>query len=351
MRKTRKKIGLPPGSVIFTGNQKVERVQIHALQYNIEQVEDNRLDNHSDIVFYQPKSTITNWYDIRGIHDTQLIQSIGNTFQLHALILEDIVDPQQRSKFEEYENGIFIIIKALSFNSTENRIVKEQVALFFRKGLVLTFQEDHTDLFEAVRRRIHSGKGKVRQRGSDYLAYALVDAVVDNYYVVLDSLEEKIERLEDRLLDNPDSTIKAQIHHLKKEIILVRKSVAPLREAINRFSKSDNDLIEETTFVFVRSVYDHTIQIMDAIDNYRDMLNGLQDLYISEISFKMNQVMQVLTIITTIFVPLSFLVGLYGMNFDNMPELHFKYGYFVLLGVMAALVVGLLYWFKKRNWI
>lgn len=317
----------------------------------MEKIEDNRLDNHSDIIFHQPQPAINTWYDIRGIHDTHLIQSIGNTFQLHPLILEDIVDTQQRSKFDEYDNGIFMIIKALSFDSSQERIVKEQVALFFRQGVILTFQEDHTDLFETVRGRIHSGKGKVRQRGVDYLAYALVDTIVDNYYVVLDSLEEKVEKLEDMLLDNPDNTVKAHIHFLKKEIILVRKSVAPLREAINRFSKSDNELIEDTTFIFIRNVYDHTIQLMDTIDNYRDILNGLQDLYISEISFKMNQVMQVLTVITTIFVPLSFLVGLYGMNFDNMPELHFKYGYFILLGVMTSLVIGLLYWFKKRNWI
>lgn len=173
MGKTRKKIGLPPGSVIFTGNQKVERVQIHALQYNVEQVEDNMLDNHSDIVFYQPQPSINNWYDIRGIHDTQLIQSIGTTFQLHPLILEDIVDTQQRSKYEEYEQGIFIIIKALSFDSSQEKIVKEQIALFFRQGLVLTFQEDHTDLFEAVRKRIHSGKGKVRLLSKKTISPAL----------------------------------------------------------------------------------------------------------------------------------------------------------------------------------
>ena len=217
--------------------------------------------------------------------------------------------------------------------------------------MVLTFQEDHTDLFAPVRKRIHSGKGKVRQRGADYLAYALADNLVDHYYVVLDLIEDQIETLEDSLLEKPDGSTKEKIHHLKKEMIRVRKSIAPLREAISRFSKSDSPLIEENTVTYIRDLYDHTIQIMDSVDNFRDVLNGLQDLYISEISFRMNQVMQVLTIITTIFVPLSFLAGLYGMNFDNIPELHFKHGYFILLGVMFLVAVGLLLGFKKRNWL
>ncbi len=350
MSKTRKKIGLPPGSVVFTGNQKVEKVQIHYLKYNADQFEETTKNNHSTLTLHESKEELVDWYDIRGIHDTELIQAIGNTFRLHSLILEEVVDTQQRPKFEEYENGIFLIFKALNFDQEKQTVVREQIALFFRKGLVITFQEDHTDLFEPVRKRIYSGKGKVRQKGADYLAYALADNLVDHYYTVLDTIEEQIELLEDNLLENPDSNSKSKIHQLKKEIIRVRKSIAPLREAISRFSKSDNPLIEESSVSYIRNLYDHTIQIMDSVDNFRDMLNGLQDLYISEISFRMNQVMQVLTIITTIFVPLSFLAGLYGMNFENMPELHYKYGYFVLLGVMALVAVGLVLWFKRQRW-
>lgn len=351
MRKTRKKTGLPPGSVIFTGNKRVEKVQIHYLQYDSEHFEEASLDNHSDIIFRQSKEEIVDWYDIRGIHDTQLIERVGEVFGIHALVLEDVVDTQQRPKFEEYEKGVFLIFKALSFNHAENKIATEQIALYFRKGLVITFQEDHTDIFSAVRQRIHSGKGKVRRRGADYLTYALADNLVDNYYGVLDQIAETIETLEDNLLDSPNSESKEKIHHLKKEVIRVRKSIAPLREAIGRFSKSDSPFIAESSTFFIRDLYDHTIQIMDSIDSHRDILNGLQDLYISEISFRMNQVMQVLTIITTIFVPLSFLAGLYGMNFDNIPELHFKYGYFVLLGVMFLIGAGLLYWFRKQKWL
>lgn len=350
MRKTSNKVGLPPGTVIFTGNQKVTKVQIHYLKYNTDTIEETNFTNHSNITLQDNEATI-DWYDIRGIHDTALIQTIGNTFQLHPLILEDVVDTQQRPKFEAYDNGILIVLKALNFDQEKQVVVREHVALFFRKGLIITFQEDHSDLFEAVRKRIHSGKGKVRHRGADYLAYALVDNLVDHYYIVLDGVEEQIEMLEDILLDNPDNSTKGKIHHLKKEMIRIRKSIAPLREAISRFSKSDSPMVEDSTLTYIRDLYDHTIQIMDSVDNFRDVLNGLQDLYISEMSFRMNQVMQVLTIITTIFVPLSFLAGLYGMNFAYMPELQFKYGYFVLLGVMLIVGIGLLLWFRKQKWL
>jgi len=351
MSKKRKNVGLPPGSVIFTGNQKVEKIQIHYLKYDAKTIEESEQDNHSSVAIHQSKEELVDWYDIRGIHDTDLIQTIGNTFQIHPLILEDIVDTQQRPKFEEYDKGIFIILKALNFDPEKQSVVREHIAIYFRKGVVLSFQEDHTDLFEPVRKRIHSGKGKVRQNGADYLTYALVDNLVDHYYTVLDAIEDKIETLEDSLLEKPDGSTKEKIHYLKKEVIRVRKSIAPLREAIGRFSKSDSPIIEESTITYIRDVYDHTIQIMDSVDNFRDVLNGLQDLYLSEISFRMNQVMQVLTIITTIFVPLSFLAGLYGMNFEYMPELHFRYGYFVLLGVMFLVGVGLVIWFKRQRWL
>jgi len=243
------------------------------------------------------------------------------------------------------------VFRALSFDKNKKKVIGEQIALYFKKGLVLTFQEDHTDIFATVRQRIHAGKGKIRQRGADYLGYALTDSIVDNYFIVLDQVEEEIEILEDSLLTAPESSSKADIHQLKKEVIRIRKTIAPLREAISRFSKSENELIEPSTEHFVRDLYDHTIQIMDVVDSYRDMLNGLQDLYISEISFKMNQVMQVLTIITTIFVPLSFLAGLYGMNFEHIPELHHPNGYFILIGVMFLIAVGLLFWFKNKRWL
>jgi len=333
MAKTRKKVGLPPGSVVFTGNQKVEKIQIHYLKYNVHQFEDKNLDNHSEIIFHESEDHIIDWYDIRGLHDAQLIEQVGTIFKLHPLVMEDVADTQQRPKYEEYPSGIFLVFRALSFDKNKKKVI------------------GHTDIFATVRQRIYAGKGKIRQRGADYLAYALADSIVDNYFIVLDQVEEEIEQLEDSLLIAPESSSKADIHHLKKEVIRIRKTIAPLREAISRFSKSDSELITASTSIFIRDLYDHTIQIMDVVDSYRDMLNGLQDLYISEISFKMNQVMQVLTIITTIFVPLSFLAGLYGMNFDNIPELHHPYGYFILVSVMFFVAIGLLLWFRSKRWL
>lgn len=349
-QRKRKKIGLPPGSVIFTGNQKVDNVVIHHLQYDDEKIEENTLDNQSKITFQPSLDEQVDWYDMRGLHDTSLLESIGKTFEIHPLILEDVADVRQRPKFEEYEKGIFVIVRALTFDKSENKVKTEQIAVYFRKGLLISFQENESDLFAAVRNRVQTGRGKVRSKGTDYLAYALLDNIIDNYFVVFDEIQDVMETLEEKLLDNPDSSIKGEIHHLKKELLVLRKSISPLREAINQFSKTDTPHVEEGTTMYIRDVYDHTIQIMDLNETQRDILNGMQDLYISEISFKMNQVMQVLTIITTIFVPLSFLAGLYGMNFEKIPELKYENGYFVLLAVMFLIFVGSLIFFKKKKW-
>jgi len=350
MSKRGNKIGLPPGSVIYTGNRKAEKVQIHYIQYDETHLEEKTLDNQSKIVFYQLPVEKIEWYDIRGIHDTTLIERIGSAFGIHPLILEDVSDIHQRPKFDEYEKGIFLIIKALAFDKAELKMKTEQVALYLKEGFAVTFQETQSDLFEHVRKRIKSDKGRIRQRGADYLVYSLIDVLVDNYFIVLEDIESEIELLEDAVLESQDSGIKSTIHLLKKELLVMRKSIAPLREAIGRFAKTDSPIVAANTVVYIRDLYDHTIQVMDAVESFRDLLNGLQDLFISEVSFKMNQVMQVLTIVSTIFIPLTFLAGIYGMNFENIPELHWQYGYFILLGVMLAIFVGLLFFFKSKKW-
>ncbi len=352
MKKKRTITGLPPGSIVFTGDKKVEKTQLHYLNYNSKHAEEQEYDNHETIIFKKPNNHVVDWYDIRGMHDTNLIAHIGNSFNIHPLVLEAVADVNQRPKFEEYNNGNFVALRALHFNKTTRKLISEQVTLYFRKGLVLTFQEHETDLFADVRERITTGRKKIRTSGADYLAYALLDVLVDNYFVVLDAIEETIETLEDNLtIGLQETEVKTQIHELKKELVQVRKSVAPLREAISRFSKSESNLIETETHAFIRNLYDHTIQIMDMVESYRDMLNGLHDLFITEVSFKMNKVMQLLTIVSTIFIPLTFLAGIYGMNFTNMPELHWRYGYFILLGIMAILVVILIMLFKRKKWL
>ncbi|MEL6924989.1 MAG: magnesium/cobalt transporter CorA [Bacteroidota bacterium] len=346
----RNKLGLVPGSVVYTGNQQVEKVLMHYLQYDEQHIEEHVFDSHQDATLHESADEEVDWYDLRGLHDTELLKVIGKQFTIHPLVMEDVADIYQRPKFEEYENGIFVIIRALYFDKTKVEIKTEQVAIFFNRGLLLSFQETDSDLFEEVRHRLQTGRGRIRKRGADYLCYALLDNIVDHYYVVFEEVEEVIENLEEQLLDQPDSSMKQRIHQLKKELLTARKSISPLREAVSRFSKSENELIQDNTTVFTRDLYDHTIQIMDMVESYRDMLNGLQDLYLSEISFRMNQVMQVLTIITTIFVPLSFLAGLYGMNFEHIPELHYRYGYFVLLSVMLLIAIGLLLFFRRKGW-
>jgi len=346
----RKKTGLPPGSVVFTGKKKVDKVLINYLEYNEDNIKEVNPENHIIDTFHEPEDSLVQWYDIRGLHDVNIINKIGTTFKLHPLILEDIVDTQQRPKYEEYDEGIVVVLKALSFDSNAVKVRAEQVSIYLGTNFLLSFQEDETDLFQLIRDRIHAGKGRIRKKNADYLIYALLDSIMDNYYTVLDQIELIIENLESSILNDPGKNSKGEIHHLKQEMLVIRKTIAPLREAISRFSKSEHELISDNTKIFLRDLYDHNIQLLDTAETYRDMLNSLQDLYLSEISFKMNQVMQVLTLITSIFVPLSFLAGLYGMNFEYIPELTFKYGYFVLLSVMFIIGGSMLYYFKKEKW-
>ena len=351
MSNHRKKIGLAPGSVIFTGDRKVDKVLIHYMQYDEENTIDKEIDSHSENIFNASPLDKVNWYDVRGIHDTKLIELFGKNFSIHPIVLENIVDVNQRPKFEEYDKGIFIALRALSFNKKKNEVQKEHVVIYFNNGLIITFQETESDLFEAVRKRILSSSVRIRQRETDYLAYALLDVIVDKYYIVLEEMEDVIENLEEKMLVEQNIKDKNKIHHLKKELLIMRKSVAPLREAIGQFSKTESSFVQNNSQAFIRDLYEHTVQIMDSIDSSRDILNGLQDLFISEISFKMNKVMQLLTLISVIFIPLTFLAGIYGMNFDNIPELHYRYGYHILLGVMFVIFILLLVFFKRKKWL
>ena len=351
MSKKRKKLGMSPGSIVYTGKRGVEKVFIHTSSFNKDEIDETVQNNKEEIILDAPEPGKIKWIDIRGVHDAELIELIGKQFDVHGLILEDIANIDQRPKYDEFENGNFFVMKALTFNHDKQEIESEQVSLFFRDGLIISFQEAETDLFSSVRDRLMAGNGRIRQRGADYLAYALIDTLVDNYYLLLDDIELNIDILEERIIHNPDKTIKTSIHHLKKELLVSRKSISPLREAISRFSKSESKYINEESKLFIRDLYDHTVQVLDMVESYRDTINGLQDLYLSEISFKMNQVMQILTIISVIFVPLTFLAGIYGMNFDVLPELHWKYGY-LYFWIFSVTILGLLLWyFRRKKWL
>jgi magnesium transporter len=291
------------------------------------------------------------WINVNGLNHINEIEKIGAHYNLHPLVLEDIVNISQRPKIYEYDDYIFVSLKMLYYDTDEN-ITIEQVSFVLGKNYVLTFQESEGDVFETVRERIRSGKGRIRTLGSDYLLYALIDAVVDHYYIVSETMGNKVEDLEDLLFSgNLKDDLSHQVLSLKKELLKVRRAIFPLREIISRIEKSDHVLILKKNLQFYNDVYDHIIQLSDSIDIFREMIWSLMDMYMTTISNKMNEVMKVLTIMASIFIPLTFIAGVYGMNFDNIPELHYEYSYFILWGVMILLFVGMLIYFKRKKWL
>lgn len=344
-------IGGVPGEVVFTGEQKLDTVEIHYMEYNTEEVFEELVTGESIENYHEPDDTLMQWYDIRGLHNTELIQEIGKIFSIHSLALEDVADTFQRPKYDEFDNGVFFTFKKIKWKENSLDLDMQHLSIFFGDGFLVSFQEDAKDNFANVKARIHNATGRIRKRGADYLAYALIDTITDNYFTILDGVEQFIEETEYSINRNPKDDIKSNIHDLKMEMLQMRKSVTPLRDAIGKFSRSDSPLIQEENLPFIQDLYDHTIQLTDLVESSRDSLTGLQDFYMSEVSFRMNQIMKVLTVVTTVFIPLSFLTGLYGMNFENMPELHSRNGYYILLGVMVAIVLGLLYYFKRKDWL
>jgi magnesium transporter len=347
-KRKRRSIGLAPGSLIFTGERQLSYSNITLTTFTPEDIQEVQV---RDQLPGPAGEGWINWYDLRGLHNVALVEAMGRTFKIHPLVLEDILDTNQRPKFEEYENGIFITIQDYQFNKETFEVKKEQVTVYVQQNVVFSFQEDDEDLFTSIRERLKNAHNKVRKRGSDYLAYALVDSIVDNYFVILDQIEEKLDALEADILMHPDQSVKSKIHELKLSTLALRRAISAIKVAVGDFSRSDHGLIAENTEVFLRDLHDHTIQILENTEAFRDLIQGLYDLYLSEISLKMNNVMQVLTIISTIFIPLSFLAGVYGMNFHHMPELQWKYSYYVLLGVMFFIFLGSLFYFRRKRWL
>ena len=347
----KRKIGLPPGTLIYTGENTDIPISITYVEYDEQNHTTETYTKGQELPIHQSNEDIVQWYDIRGLHDTNLIQKIAESFGVHSLAMEDIVDVYKRPSYVEYKNGHFISIKAFEYDAQLNEVLPQTISLFFGKGFVLSFQEHEDDVFKVLRERILNSKGRIRQRGSDYLTYAIIDVVVDRYFHVIDSVEETLEQLEDTISNDVDSINKGQLQATKVNLIKIRKSVVPLREALNQFIRSESELIDYNTEKYLRDVYDHTIQVVESADTLRDILGGLQDLYLSEISLKMNKIMQFLTIVTAVFVPLSFLTGLYGMNFEVIPELKHPNGYFILWGVMLVITIGMLWWFKRKKWL
>ena len=350
LRRKSRKAGLPPGTLIHVGEHKTTKVKITIIDYAESDLQEKEVVKIDECYPFKEKPTVT-WINIDGIHDIDVIEKIGKNYGIHPLLLEDIVNTVQRPKIEDFEDYLFLVLKMLSFDEKQHEIQIEQVSLVVGPNYVLSFQEREGDVFEPVRDRIRRAKGRIRRMGADYLAYSLLDAVVDGYFLILEKTGDQIEDLEENLISHPDTKILQAIHDLKREMIFLRRSVWPLREVISGMSRKESTLIKESTEIYLRDVYDHTIQVIDTIETYRDMVSGMLDTYLSSISNRMNEVMKVLTIFAAIFIPLTFVAGIYGMNFSYMPELGWKWGYFGVLTVMAAIGISMLFYFKSKKWL
>jgi magnesium transporter len=349
-RKSSKKAGSSPGTLVHVGDRKADDIRISMLHYDTAALMEKTL-SHVEAALPLLKPATTSWINIDGIHDIVFMEQIGKHFGIHPLTLEDVLNTTQRPKAEAFDDYLFVVLKMLHYDEKEDFISSEQISLILKENVLISFQEAAGDVFEPVRERIRKGKGRIRTSGCDYLAYALVDAIVDNYFLILEKLGEKLEALEETIDDHADSGVLEEIHTIRRELIYLRKQVWPLREIIAHFLKTDAAFIGEDTGMFMRDVYDHTIQTIDTIESFRDILSGMQDLYLSIISNRMNEVMKVLTIIATIFIPITFIAGVYGMNFTHMPELTWRWGYLSAWIVILAIIGGMLVFFRHKKWV
>ena len=355
MKKMSETAGLAPGTLIHIGEQRSGRAKITIIDYDERQFQEKEAKGIDECLPFKETPTVT-WINIDGIHELDAIEKIGRQFDLHPLILEDIVNTNQRPKYEDFGHYIFVILKMFYYDEKEGEIMTEQVSLILGPNFVISFQEKEGDVFNPIRERIRNAKGRIRKMGSDYLVYSLLDSLVDGYFIILEKMGEKIEGIEEQLLANPTPRILQTIHNLKRDIISLRKSVWPLREVIGGLEKVESQLINESTGIFLRDVYDHTIQVIDTIETSRDMVSGMLDIYLSSISNKMNEVMKVLTMIATIFIPITFIAGIYGMNFNpevsrlNMPELNWPYGYVAVWGVIFLVALTMVIYFRRKKW-
>ncbi len=343
------KSGLPPGRVVYIGTKADSPVHITVFDYDVNGLRELTVAQAAECTRYMSSETST-WINVDGIHQTHIIEEMGKEFNIHPLVLEDIVNTHQRPKLEVYDKYIFIVFKMLDYDYATNEVKIEQISLILGKDYIISFQENVGDVFESIRNRIRNPQSRIRQLGTDYLIYALLDRVIDNYFIVMEKLGEQLEDFEDEAFNNPGRHIAERLNKLRRETIFIRKAVWPLREMVNHMAAGDLSLIKQNTTIFMRDLYDHTVQVLDTIETYRDVLSGIMDVYLSNLSFKMNEVMKVLTIISTIFIPLTFIAGVYGMNFRDMPELNYKYGYFIVMAFMFVIAVGMFLYFKVKKW-
>lgn len=350
MRRSARKAGLPPGSLVHTGEPSGEATCLRLLTYDEERCSKRTIRHLPDLDKIDRSEPVA-WLSVVGVQDPAVLDRVGTVFGLHPLVLEDIMNIAERPKVEDFGDYIFVLLKLPGYDDERDEITSDQVCLVLGPTWVVSFQEHEEAAIESIRERIQAGTGRFHQMGADYLAYALIDILVDQYFVVLEQIEDDTERYEDLVVEEPSPEVLQGIHKLKSAMIALRKSVWPVRDVLGFLERGETPLVQEKTQIYLRDVYDHTIQIIDTIETFRDIQSGLIDIYLSNVSNRLNEVMKVLTIIATVFMPLSFLAGVYGMNFKVLPELGWQYGYAMFWGVVVLSTALMLRFFRRKQWI
>jgi magnesium transporter len=344
-----RKVGAGPGALVHIGRRPDTEAVISVIDYDQATLQERQQADPKGCKAYRDGESVS-WVKVVGVHQPELVEALGKEFDLHPLVVEDVLNTDQRPKIEDYDGYVYIVLRMLRYDPGQQQIHSEQLSLILGRNYVLSLQELPSDVFEGVRERLRTGR-RVRSMHADYLAYCLIDAVVDHYFVLLENMGDQVEALEDELIMNPVPATLGRIHHFKREMLMLRKSVWPLREVLSRLSRDESPLISADTRLFLRDVYDHTVHVLDTIDTIRELLVGMLDLYLSSVSNRMNEVMKMLTIIATLFMPLTFIAGVYGMNFVFMPELHWRWAYPAVLVSMMLIAMGLVVFFRRRHWL
>jgi magnesium transporter len=349
LKKSKKEIGMSPDKFLFRGEKKATEITLRVIDFDSNNLNEETIKSISDSVKYQAKDTVT-WLNIDGLHNLEIMESIASEFDFDRMILADVMNTQARSTLKEYDNCIFVSIKMLQQDTTTDIIKVENLSLIITESFLISFQESKGDVFDPVRDRIRKQRKRIRNGGTDYLLFALLDIVIDNYIYIISLLGEKIEALEESLLLEPKGEVIEEIYEYKRELNFLRKNIKPTKEMILSLSKLDSDLIHENTEVHFKELQDNINQASDSSDSYREILSDQLNIYHTTISSKLNDIMKFLTVFSVIFIPLTFIAGIYGTNFDNVPELHYEYSYFIMWGVIIAVAIGMLIYFKKKNW-
>lgn len=350
-RSRAEKVGQEPGAIIHIGDQKTERVTLQLIDYDDKEhfIERTPADL-DDLANSKAAGTVT-WVNVNGLHQVEVIEAIGQFYDIHPLLLEDILNTDQRPKIDHYDTYIYLILKVLRWQQAASRITAEQISIVLGRNFVLTFEEQPGDFFDPVRNRIREGKGRIRKYGADYLAYTILDNIIDHYFLILEMISDQIEELEEELIGNPTSSTLQSIYRVKRDVMFLRKAIWPLRDVIGSLQHDDSDVFHSSTPIYLRDIYEHTIQIIDTVETFRDVIAGMLDIYLSSVSNKMNEVMKLLTVMATIFIPLTFITSLYGMNFEFMPELAWRWGYAGVWLVMILMAAVMLFYFRRKRWL